>query len=106
MAPISPQDPFPVWAVCCPPPPQARMWSSARGALASRVMGSFWPDPKTRAQIRSRGGYSLVLNGVAVGFSASAQCLAVVSAGLCSAVKIWSMARERDCSAFTAAVLS
>lgn len=58
------------------------MWSGARGALASRLMGSFWPDPKTGAQIRSRGGYSLVLNGVAVGFCASAQCLAVVSAAL------------------------
>lgn len=59
-----------------------RMWSSARGALASKVMGSSWPDPKTRAQIRSRGGYSLVLNEFAVSFPASAQLLAVVSAAL------------------------
>lgn len=54
----------------------------AMGALASRVMGSFCPDPKTRAQLRSRGGYSLVLHGVAVGFSASAQSSAVASAAL------------------------
>lgn len=47
--------------------------------LPAGFTGSFWPDHKTSAEIRSRGGYSLVLNGVAVDFSALAQCLAVVS---------------------------
>lgn len=46
--------------------------------LPAGLTGSFWPDHKTSAEI-SRGGYSLVLNGVAVGFSALAQRLAAVS---------------------------
>lgn len=56
------------------------MWSSARGALASRVTGSFWLDPRKRA--RYGEGCSPVLSGIALVFSALAQCLAMVSAQL------------------------
>lgn len=80
-----------------------RMWSSARGALASGVVGCFWPDPKTRAADKEQ-------RRLQPGFEWSCcwfRCLgSVFSRGLGSAVEIWSMGRKRDRLAFTAAVLS
>lgn len=48
--------------------------------LPAGLWAHFGLTPEEGQQIRNRGGYSPVLNGVAVGFSASAQCLAAVSA--------------------------
>lgn len=50
--------------------------------LPAGLWAHFGLTPEERQQIRKRGGYSPVLNGVALGFSALAQCLAMVSAQL------------------------
>lgn len=74
-----------------------------QGALASRVMGSFWLDPRRRAIDKEQRRLQPSFEWSCCWFL----CLgSVFSRGLCTAVKIRSMGRERDCLAHTAAVLS
>lgn len=79
---ISPKDPFSLWALCCLPCYKWRCGAAPEVLLPAGLWAHFGLTPEEGQQVRNRGGYSPVLNGVAPGFSALAQCLAMVSAQL------------------------